>query len=46
VPYPASTSARSRLAARGLSLTVVELAGMTHDGAYIPCMLEAVQRFR
>lgn len=46
VPYPATTSARSRLAARGFSLTVVELAGMTHDGAYIPCMLEAVQRFR
>ncbi|MFO0101140.1 MAG: hypothetical protein ACK53J_04155 [Betaproteobacteria bacterium] len=46
VPYPATTSARSRLAARGFSLTVVELAGMTHDSAYIPCMLEAVQRFR
>ncbi|MCA3213650.1 MAG: hypothetical protein ING50_15930 [Burkholderiales bacterium] len=46
MPYPATTSARSRLAARGFSLTVVELAGMTHDSAYIPCMLEAVQRFR
>lgn len=46
VPFASTTSARSRLAARGFTLTVVELTGKDHVSAYVPCMLEAVQRFR
>ena len=46
VPFTSTTSARSRLAARGFTLAVVELTGKDHGSAYYPCMLEAVRRFR
>jgi predicted esterase len=46
VPYQVTVSARNRLAGRGFALTVIELAGKTHDSGYTPCMLEAVKRFR
>ncbi len=46
VPFASTASARSRLAARGFTLAVVELTGTGHGDAVVPCMLEAVTRFR
>lgn len=46
VPYSVTVAARARLSARGAVLTGPEQTGQGDDGAYAPCMLEAVRIFR